>query len=128
MRTGFSAKSPFDLAFVDVYRVKEFEFTPVTSPGRSANSYQVNNSSVWNVDGEILAAPALRVKVHCQLLPVFGSGRENRDTVQSFINYGAKKVHEVGDNGTKNKWLLNQGKPTLGQNQNPLQHQLQAKA
>jgi ceramide kinase len=27
-RTGYMNKSPFDLPFVDVYRVREFSFTP----------------------------------------------------------------------------------------------------
>ncbi|RWS29322.1 ceramide kinase-like protein [Leptotrombidium deliense] len=79
MRTGFMPDSPFDLNFVDVYRVREFEFTPIVNPANTKQSYQLSKASVWNCDGEIINEAAIHVKVHCQLVTVFGNGRENRN-------------------------------------------------
>lgn len=127
MRTGYSlSSSPFDLPFVDVYRVKEFSYRPIPSGGgedsttitvennneldtRTTESSTTSNNNhqelhhvrqpplssengnksnkvpnggeeggVWNCDGEIIPSAAIRVKTHCQLLPVFGVGLENR--------------------------------------------------
>ena len=85
-------KSPFDLPFVEIHRVKEFTFTP--SPDDSdANTNDDASSvdvitpkvdvkrSVWNCDGEILHDSKVRVKVHCQILPVFARGPERPNDV-----------------------------------------------
>jgi len=61
-------RSPFDLPFVEIHRAKAFEFTPAAE----SNS----KKSVWNCDGEVLEDSEIRVKVHCQILPVFGRGIE----------------------------------------------------
>ncbi|XP_015786759.1 ceramide kinase [Tetranychus urticae] len=108
MRTGYLAKSPFDLDFVDVYRVKEFEFNPIVRPEGSSSKYQVSNASVWNCDGEIINEPALHVKVHCQLLPIFGNGRENRDlNGKGAFTMSANKIFDtsrpLNSNGQLNK-------------------------
>lgn len=52
MRTGFLTTSAFDLPFVDVYRVRGFEYYP-TNDG---------DTSAWNCDGEVIDQPSLRVK------------------------------------------------------------------
>lgn len=123
MRTGLNmSQSAFDLPFVDVYRVREFEYRPASANGTNnnndhsgniningngnnhnnnnnnqnhnhnsnGNNENINNynnndnnvknseNGVWNCDGEILTTSAIRVKNHCQLLPVFGAGLENR--------------------------------------------------
>ena len=46
----------FDLDFVNVYRVKEFTFTPLKDSSR-------NYASVWNCDGEIIDEAAINVKL-----------------------------------------------------------------
>ena len=97
-RTGYMNKSPFDLPFVDIHRVKEFTFTPTLEQDTGSNSDDDNASSVnvidrkanddddvrksvWNCDGEILPDPKVRVKVHCQILPVFARGLEKPTTL-----------------------------------------------
>lgn len=52
----------FDLDFVDVYRVREFEFNPIVTPEGSSKKYKVSDASVWNCDGEVISEPALHVK------------------------------------------------------------------
>ena len=42
----------------------------------------VSSKSVWNCDGEILPDPKIRVKVHCQILPVFARGLEKHVSEQ----------------------------------------------
>ncbi|XP_074593043.1 ceramide kinase [Brevipalpus obovatus] len=97
MRIASNGKSPFDLDFVDVYRVKEFEFNPIVSPEGSSKKYKVSDASVWNCDGEVISEPALHVKVHCQLVPLFGNGGENRDLGKngSFFLSSKNKVHSI---------------------------------
>jgi ceramide kinase len=80
LRTALSTKSPFDLDFVDVYRVREFEFNPIVGPvNHSPNKYQLSSASVWNCDGEVINEAAIHVKVHCQLITLFASGIQVRD-------------------------------------------------
>ena len=82
-------KSPFDLPFVEVHRVKEFTFTPnledieandanddTSSSNDAITQKNDGERSVWNCDGEILLDTKIRVKVHCQILPVFARGPE----------------------------------------------------
>lgn len=40
---------------------------------RRAGGYSLS-SSVWNCDGEVINEAAIHVKVHCQLVTVFGAG------------------------------------------------------
>jgi ceramide kinase len=84
-RTGYMNKSPFDLPFVDIFRVREFTFTPTLDENEDNDNGSTDDviarkdevdKSVWNCDGEILPDPKVRVKVHCQILPVFARGLE----------------------------------------------------
>ncbi|MEE6481173.1 hypothetical protein FKM82_012774 [Ascaphus truei] len=85
----------FDFAFVEVYRVKTFQFTPKhfeeedcesTETGKKnfaqictdhprCGCSQVN--SIWNCDGETLDQTAIEVRVHCQLIKLFARGIED---------------------------------------------------
>ena len=87
-RTGYMNKSPFDLPFVDIFRVREFTFSPTLDENEDNNDNSSDDvidrkgeevkKSVWNCDGEILPDPKVRVKVHCQILPVFARGLEKQ--------------------------------------------------
>ncbi|KAH9487790.1 hypothetical protein Btru_068344 [Bulinus truncatus] len=85
----------FDFSFIQVYRVKEFSFKPITEPedvdegegqdrsgcirtkaGHTRLSSERNNNSVWNCDGEVLDHPSLYAQVHCQLIKLFARGVE----------------------------------------------------
>ncbi|XP_044633576.2 ceramide kinase isoform X1 [Equus asinus] len=84
----------FDFTFVEVYRVKKFQFTSRHMEDEDRNLKErgkkrfgqicsdhplccctVSNSS-WNCDGEILNSPAIEVRVHCQLVRLFARGIE----------------------------------------------------
>ncbi|XP_058287206.1 ceramide kinase isoform X3 [Hylobates moloch] len=84
----------FDFTFVEVYRVKKFQFTSKHMEdedsdlkdsgkkrfGHICSSHPsccctVSNSS-WNCDGEVLHSPAIEVRVHCQLVRLFARGIE----------------------------------------------------
>lgn len=84
----------FDFAFVEVYRVKKFQFLskhmededsdlkergkarfgPVCSDSPPC-CCPVSNSS-WNCDGEVLSSSSIEVRVHCQLVRLFARGIE----------------------------------------------------
>lgn len=125
MRTGLNmSQSAFDLPFVDVYRVREFEYRPASKVnGNNLNNNQSNNNNennenvnitnqmtkvnentkntqngVWNCDGEILTTSAIRVKNHCQLLSVFGAGLENRIEMSPLPEDSPRKFIIPGDN------------------------------
>uniref|UniRef100_A0A8C5MSH0 Ceramide kinase n=1 Tax=Leptobrachium leishanense TaxID=445787 RepID=A0A8C5MSH0_9ANUR len=94
-------KDQFDFPFVEVYRVKNFQFTPkhleedddvdaestdMAIPGKknfaqicadhpSCGCNQVN--SVWNCDGETLDQTAIEMRVHSQLIKLFARGIED---------------------------------------------------
>ena len=63
-RSAYLRSDPFDLPFVSRIKVREFSFAPAENVDKS----------VWNCDGEILPCSEIKVKVHCQLLPVFARG------------------------------------------------------
>uniref|UniRef100_A0A2K5KD37 DAGKc domain-containing protein n=1 Tax=Colobus angolensis palliatus TaxID=336983 RepID=A0A2K5KD37_COLAP len=84
----------FDFTFVEVYRVKKFQFTSKHVEdedsdlkeggkkrfGHICSSHPscccaVSNSS-WNCDGEVLHSPAIEVRFHCQLVRLFARGIE----------------------------------------------------
>ncbi|CAG5117023.1 unnamed protein product [Candidula unifasciata] len=86
----------FDFDFIQVYRVKEFSFQPVSEPedmdvgegeerggcGRKRGGLVKlttgsHRSSVWNCDGELVENPSLYIQVHCQLIKLFGRGVED---------------------------------------------------
>ena len=77
--------SPFQLPFVNVYRVKEFTFSPSLEQKNGCNqeksveapdTRKEEKTSVWNCDGEIICSPSISAKVYCQILPVFARGIE----------------------------------------------------
>ncbi|XP_015357218.2 ceramide kinase [Marmota marmota marmota] len=84
----------FDFSFVEVYRVKKFQFTSksldeedhtLKDRGKQglgqiccdnpASCCSAPRSS-WNCDGEILHSSAIEVRVHCQLIQLFARGIE----------------------------------------------------
>jgi len=81
----------FDFNFIETHRVKEFSFTPMSgrlsdgdldaSIGDSNAAFSRSTStqsdtSVWNVDGELVEHPSLHIKVHRHLITLFASGIE----------------------------------------------------
>uniref|UniRef100_A0A8D1MGH2 DAGKc domain-containing protein n=2 Tax=Sus scrofa TaxID=9823 RepID=A0A8D1MGH2_PIG len=84
----------FDFTFVEVYRVKKFQFVSKTA-GDEDSSVEgcgkkrfgqlcsdhppcscAASSSSWNCDGEVLNSSAVEVRVHCQLVRLFARGIE----------------------------------------------------
>ncbi|XP_018409397.1 PREDICTED: ceramide kinase [Nanorana parkeri] len=93
-----SNSDQFDFPFVEVYRIKTFQFTPKHSEDDDAESTDLGNigkknfpqictdhpscgcnqvNSVWNCDGESLEQTALEMRVHCQLIRLFARGIED---------------------------------------------------
>ncbi|XP_067915234.1 ceramide kinase isoform X4 [Heterodontus francisci] len=97
----------FDLAFVEVHRVKKFKFTPKYCDEEDSDIQDVGKNlfgqicrdhptcsctqihSSWNCDGEIIKHAAIEVRVHCQLLRLFVRGIEElsmqKDISNSFV-------------------------------------------
>ncbi|XP_063099837.1 ceramide kinase [Cavia porcellus] len=91
----------FDFAFVEVYRVKRFQFTSkhteeedsdLTERGKQRFRQICTNSpscccaarsSSWNCDGEVLHSPSIDVRVHCQLVRLFARGIEETPKQES---------------------------------------------
>ncbi|XP_018602573.1 ceramide kinase-like isoform X1 [Scleropages formosus] len=90
-----SKDDQFDLAFVEVHRVRRFRFTPkhcesdseldLKESGKKLFSHICRDhpacgcatvNSNWNCDGEILQHAAIEVRVHCQLVKLFARGIE----------------------------------------------------
>ncbi|XP_068827665.1 ceramide kinase [Capricornis sumatraensis] len=92
----------FDFTFVEVYRVKKFQF--VSKPAEDEDSSVLGrgkkrlgqlcsehptscccraSSSSWNCDGEVLSSPAIEVRVHCQLVRLFARGIEESPKQES---------------------------------------------
>ncbi|KAM6214947.1 ceramide kinase [Rhynchocyon petersi] len=84
----------FDFTFVEVYRVRKFQFTSKSLEDEDSDLREggkkrfgqlcshhpacccpVSNSS-WNCDGEVLSSPAIEVRTHCQLVRLFARGIE----------------------------------------------------
>ncbi|XP_072257726.1 ceramide kinase [Pyxicephalus adspersus] len=93
-----SNSDQFDFPFVDVYRIKTFQFTPKHSEEDDSESTDLGNigkknfaqictdhptcgcsqlNSVWNCDGETLEQTAIEMRVHCQLIRLFARGIED---------------------------------------------------
>ncbi|XP_060044780.1 ceramide kinase isoform X2 [Erinaceus europaeus] len=87
----------FDFTFVEVYRVKRFQFTSKPLEEEDSDLQErgkkrfgqicsdhppcccpVTHSS-WNCDGEVLNSAALEVRVHCQLVQLFARGIEETE-------------------------------------------------
>ncbi|XP_069855918.1 ceramide kinase isoform X1 [Dipodomys merriami] len=91
----------FDFTFVEVYRVKRFQFTSkaledgahgLGGPGKQRFGPLCSDSpscccaaarGAWNCDGELLHTPALEVRVHCQLVRLFARGIEENPKQES---------------------------------------------
>ncbi|XP_072097414.1 ceramide kinase [Mobula birostris] len=89
-----TSNDQFDLAFVEVYRVKRFKFTPKYCDEEDSDIQEVSKNlfghfcrdhptcscvqltSCWDCDGEIIEHAAIEVRVHCQLLRLFARGIE----------------------------------------------------
>ncbi|KAI5094134.1 ceramide kinase isoform X1 [Silurus meridionalis] len=102
----------FDHPFVEVYRVRQFRFTPRYEDGDSelelreaggsgharffsqicrehpACTCSLAHSS-WNCDGEILPHAAIQVRVHCQLIKLFARGIEEQSVFEEPYALGA---------------------------------------
>uniref|UniRef100_UPI00398EB493 ceramide kinase isoform X3 n=1 Tax=Pristiophorus japonicus TaxID=55135 RepID=UPI00398EB493 len=94
----------FDLAFVEVYRVKKFKFTPKYCDEKDTDIQDVGKNvfgqfcrdhptcscaqlySNWNCDGELIEHAAIEVRVHCQLLRLFVRGIEELSTQKEIGN------------------------------------------
>nr|XP_033815013.1 ceramide kinase isoform X2 [Geotrypetes seraphini] len=95
----------FDLAFVDVYRVRAFLFTPKHSEKEDTDNKDVGKkhfnqicngnhsscgcnhvNSIWNCDGEALDHAAVEVRVHCQLIKLFARGIEEDSKPEDACN------------------------------------------
>jgi ceramide kinase len=77
----------FDFNFIEQHRVKEFSFTPTprssegvdnfgSSSAFSRSASTQSDTSVWNVDGELVEHPSLHIKVHRHLISMYASGVE----------------------------------------------------
>lgn len=93
-------KDQFDYSFVEVYRVKQFRFTPRFQECGSEMELRESrvrgkrffcqicrehracgcmlSQSNWNCDGEVLPHTAIQVRVHCQLIKLFARGIEEQ--------------------------------------------------
>lgn len=94
----------FDHSFVEVYRVKQFHFTPryeecdsevdLRESGAGGKRFLsqicrehracgcMPAQSNWNCDGEILPHSAIQVRVHCQLITLFARGIEEHSVFE----------------------------------------------
>ncbi|XP_069621083.1 ceramide kinase isoform X2 [Ranitomeya imitator] len=100
IRHTTSNSDQFDFPFVDVYRIKSFQFTPKHFEEEDAESTDLeiigkknfaqictdhpscgcnHLNSVWNCDGETLEQTALEMRVHCQLIKLFARGIEESE-------------------------------------------------
>lgn len=87
LRTSHHHQDPFNLNFVQVYRVREFKFNPFVADDKTPatgcvgvqDNWQELNTSVWNCDGEVVNEPSVTARMHCQLVNIFGRGYEDRN-------------------------------------------------
>uniref|UniRef100_A0A250YFV0 Ceramide kinase n=2 Tax=Castor canadensis TaxID=51338 RepID=A0A250YFV0_CASCN len=91
----------FDFTFVEVYRIKKFQFTSkhmddedsdLKEQGKQRFGQICSDSPTcccsasrgsWNCDGELLRSPAIEVRVHCQLVRLFARGIEENPKQES---------------------------------------------
>ncbi|XP_061496261.1 ceramide kinase [Rhineura floridana] len=91
----------FDFAFVEVYRIKKFQFTSKNLEYGDSDVKDMEKNhfshvrrdhpacccipprSTWNCDGETLDSSTIEVKVHCQLMKLFARGIEKESTQEA---------------------------------------------
>ncbi|XP_062990185.1 ceramide kinase [Elgaria multicarinata webbii] len=91
----------FDFDFVEVYRIKKFQFTSKHFEDGDSEPVDVQKKhfgqfcrdhppcccdlpdSTWNCDGETLDSSSIEVKVHCQLMKLFARGIEKKSKHQA---------------------------------------------
>ncbi|XP_044279380.1 ceramide kinase isoform X2 [Varanus komodoensis] len=91
----------FDFDFVEVYRIKKFQFTskhfeeadndPMGTRKKHFGQFCRDHpacccvlpNSTWNCDGETLDSSTIEVKVHCQLIKLFARGIEKKSKHQA---------------------------------------------
>ncbi|XP_003783153.1 ceramide kinase [Otolemur garnettii] len=91
----------FDFSFVEVYRVKKFQFSSKHMEDEDSDLKERGkkrlgqlcgehcscccpvSSSSWNCDGEVLQNTAIEVRVHCQLVRLFARGIEDNAKQES---------------------------------------------
>ncbi|XP_039371233.1 ceramide kinase isoform X1 [Mauremys reevesii] len=94
----------FDFTFVEVYRVKKFQFTSKHLEDNDNDVKDVGkkrfgqfcrdhptcccnlSNSIWNCDGETLDSSTIEVKVHCQLMKLFARGIEENSNDEAVYN------------------------------------------
>ncbi|XP_078535820.1 ceramide kinase isoform X2 [Lissotriton helveticus] len=94
----------FDFPFVEVYRVKKFQFTPKHCEEEDSDNNDVVKknfahictekpscgcsrvTSIWNCDGEPLDQPSIEVGVHCQLIKLFARGIEDSCKIEDLVD------------------------------------------
>ncbi|KTF74294.1 hypothetical protein cypCar_00027800, partial [Cyprinus carpio] len=101
----------FDHSFVEVYRVKQFRFTPryqecdsevdLRESGATGKQFLsqicrehracgcMPSQSNWNCDGEILPHTAIQVRVHSQLIKLFARGIEEQPVFEDLYAHCA---------------------------------------
>uniref|UniRef100_A0A8C8S275 Ceramide kinase n=1 Tax=Pelusios castaneus TaxID=367368 RepID=A0A8C8S275_9SAUR len=94
----------FDFTFVEVYRVKKFQFTSKHLEDNDSDVKDIGkkrfgqicrdhpacccslSKSIWNCDGEPLDSSAIEVRVHCQLMKLFARGIEENPNDETIYN------------------------------------------
>ncbi|XP_065269838.1 ceramide kinase [Emys orbicularis] len=94
----------FDFTFVEVYRVKKFQFTSKHLEDSDNDVKDVGkkrfgqfcrdhpacccnlSNSIWNCDGETLDSSTIEVRVHCQLMKLFARGIEENSNDEAIYN------------------------------------------
>ncbi|XP_067023571.1 ceramide kinase-like isoform X2 [Acropora muricata] len=91
IQRNFNYKDQFAFPFVECHRIKECHVKacdksgypvqgvdgPLLDSYRGSRNPKDNSVGTWNVDGEILRQHSLSLRVHRQLVTVFGSGIED---------------------------------------------------
>ncbi|KAF4533092.1 hypothetical protein B566_EDAN003812 [Ephemera danica] len=72
IRLSSTTKTIFDLPFVEVHRTHEMIFQPAVTK----NS---NKTSKWNVDGELMYSPSVKIRVEKQLVKMFAQSEKLAD-------------------------------------------------
>lgn len=93
IQRNFNSKDQFAFGFIETHRVKECHIRACDKSGVPVSgtdspllggSYRARRNhkerrpvGVWNVDGEVLRQASLSLRVHRQIVTIFGSGIED---------------------------------------------------